>query len=265
MPKKIRFPLKLADGAQARSLEELKEHFDLASVLEHYSSGKLLTWLQDRYIESEAQAVAALDQASPDFQKSLCAIFGVEYVSEEDLEAIQRRQERLARLRAITDDDEFLQNIDQVAFDQEELADLLDEGITTIYLCGAKFLVPVSQKGVTYVGINMPAVHLSGTLPEDMSRAGITCKGCAVDNWPDKEFAEKPGEDFETMPMDQPLPSTSDDPETDDPIELMMRDIRRAEQQYAAKEPLTTSEDNHWWSSLVASTKAMTDRLGKGG
>ena len=252
MPKKIRFPLKLADGAQARSLEELKEHFDLASVLEHYSSGKLLTWLQDRYIESEAQAVAALDQASPDFQKSLCAIFGVECVSEEDLETIQRRQERLARLRAITDDDEFIQNIDQVAFDQEELADLLDEGITTIYLCGAKFLVPVSQKGVTYVGINMPAVHLSGTLPEDMSKTGITCKGCAVDNWPDKD-------------VDQPLPSTSNNPETDDPIELMMQDIRRAEQQYAAKEPLTTSEDNHWWSSISRSTRAMTDRLRKGG
>ena len=47
--KKIRFPLKLADGTQARSLEELKEHFDLASMLEHYSSGKLLIWLQDRY------------------------------------------------------------------------------------------------------------------------------------------------------------------------------------------------------------------------
>ena len=186
MAKKIRFPLKLADGTQARSLEELKEHFDLASVLEHYSSGKLLTWLQDRYIESEAQAVAALDREKPDFQKNLCAIFGVEYVSEEDLEAIQLRQERLAKLRMITDEDEYLQNIDCVAFDQEELADLLDEGITTIYLCGNRFLIPISQKGVTYIGINSPAVHLSGTFPEDMSELGITCKDCTVDNWPAK-------------------------------------------------------------------------------
>ena len=183
MAKKIRFPLKLADGTQARSLEELKEHFDLASVLEHYSSGKLLTWLQDRYIESEAQAVAALDREKPDFQKNLCAIFDVEYVSEEDLEAIQLRQERLAKLRMITDEDEYLQNIDRVAFDQEELADLLDEGITTIYLCGNRFLVPISQKGVTYIGINSPAVHLSGTFSEDTSELGITCKNCAVDNW----------------------------------------------------------------------------------
>lgn len=192
MAKKIRFPLKLEDGTQARSLEELKEHFDLASVLEHYSSGKLLTWLQDRYIESEAQAVAALDKEKPDFQKNLCAIFGVEYVSEEDLEAIQLRQERLAKLRMITDEDEYLQNIDRVAFDQEELADLLDEGITTIYLCGNRFLVPISQKGVTYIGINSPAVHLSGTFPEDISELGITCKDCAVDNCnPDHEQNEE--------------------------------------------------------------------------
>ena len=43
MAKKIRFPLKLAEGAEARTLDELREHFDLQAVLEYYKNGKLLT------------------------------------------------------------------------------------------------------------------------------------------------------------------------------------------------------------------------------
>ena len=137
MAKKIRFPLKLAEGAEVRTLEELREHFDLGAVLEYYKNGKLLTWLEDRYLEGEAEAVRALNEAAPDFQRQLCAVFQVEYTGNEvDLEEIERRQERLKRLRTITDDAEFIQNIDRVAFDQEELADLLDEGATKIYLCG---------------------------------------------------------------------------------------------------------------------------------
>ena len=35
MAKKIRFPLAMADGVQVRTLDELKEHFDLEAVLEY--------------------------------------------------------------------------------------------------------------------------------------------------------------------------------------------------------------------------------------
>ena len=42
MAKKIRFPLEMPDGTQVRTLQDLKEHFDLVSALEYYKSGKLL-------------------------------------------------------------------------------------------------------------------------------------------------------------------------------------------------------------------------------
>ena len=103
MAKKIRFPLELADGTQARTLEDLQEHFDLESVLSYYKNGKLLTWLRDRYLESEAEAVEALDETAVDFQKQFCGIFGAEYTDHSvDLEGIARRQERLAKLRTYT-------------------------------------------------------------------------------------------------------------------------------------------------------------------
>lgn len=72
-----------------------------------------------------------------------------------------------------------------MAFDQEELADLLDDGQKTIYLCGEKFNVPVSQHDIAYIGVNTPIVHLSGTLPEGMESTGITFHNCTVENMPE--------------------------------------------------------------------------------
>lgn len=82
MAKKIRFPLAMADGVQVRTLDELKEHFDLEAVLEYYKSGKLLTWLQDRYLETEAEAIQALDEQAADLPADLCKIFDIEYHGE---------------------------------------------------------------------------------------------------------------------------------------------------------------------------------------
>lgn len=183
MAKKIRFPLSLSDGTQARTLYELKEHFDLESILGHYKSGKLLTWLRDRYEETEADAVETLDESAPDFQQKLCAIFGVEFSgSGVDMDKIAERQRRLEELRKYTDEDEFIQNIDLVAFDQEELIDLLDEGCEKIYLCGKKFTVPASQKNRAYIGINSPKVIISGNVEGDWAERNITFTGCEVEN-----------------------------------------------------------------------------------
>ena len=129
MAKKIRFPLEMPDGTQVRTLQDLKEHFDLVSALEYYKSGKLLTWLQDRYLETEVEAIQSLDESAPDFPEQFCKIFGVAYTgSSVDLEEIARRQEKLAKLRTFTDEPEYIGHVDQVAFDQEDLADLLDNG-----------------------------------------------------------------------------------------------------------------------------------------
>ena len=184
--KKIRFPLEMTDGTQVRSLDELQEHFDLEAVLGYYKSGQLSIWLNDRYLEDEAEAVSALDENAPDFQKQLCAVFGVEFQGEEmDLEEIKLRQERLKRLRQFTDEETYIQHIDQVAFDQEELADLLDDGVETIYLCGENFTVPASQKGKTYIGINQPEIKISGKYKLDSLR--IQFENCSVAQLPQRK------------------------------------------------------------------------------
>jgi TPR repeat protein len=177
MAKKVKFPLMMADGAQVRTLEELREHFDLAAAVGYYTSGKLLTWLRDRYYEGEAEKVAALDISAGDFKKRLCEIFGAAYEDDAadsvDLEAVARRDERLKRLRIFTADDEILAAVDSVAFSQEDLADLLDKDVSPIYLCGELFVIPSSKENVTYIGVNNPKVKP----PEGFFRKGIVFQG----------------------------------------------------------------------------------------
>lgn len=152
--KKIKFALKLKEGVEARNLQELKEFFDLNQTVAYFLDGKLETWLLDRYYEDLAEKINDLDKSDPELRKKLCEIFEVEY--EEDclsIEEIEERNRRIKKLKEITDEEEIIKNVDKVAFCQEELADLLDEGQKTIYLCGTDFHIPASKRGIRYIGV----------------------------------------------------------------------------------------------------------------
>lgn len=191
MAKRIRFPLILDKDAEARNLEELRTNFSLRAVLEYYENGKLLTWLENLYLLDEADQIRELNKEDSDFQRSLCGIFQVEYTRDMDPKVIEQRKKRLERLRAVTDEDGLYRMVDYVAFDQEDLADLLDEGERTIYLCREEgkeftFTIPASCTGITYTGIithsgQRPRVRISGGTLEDMEKFGITVEFCDVE------------------------------------------------------------------------------------
>lgn len=54
MVKKIRFDLKLL-GKNVGTLEELRENFELESILRYYHDGRLEKWLKSRNYSEEAQ------------------------------------------------------------------------------------------------------------------------------------------------------------------------------------------------------------------
>lgn len=149
---KVKIPLIMKNGEKAKDMESLREHFDVQAVVGYFLDGKLSKWLDDRYYEEEAEAVAQLEKDDPQLASKLCSIFGVEYTGGDEMgtEEIMRRKKRLARLRQLTEDEEILRNIDSVAFNQEELAELYDRGVETIYLCAGKFKIPKSKKDLTY-------------------------------------------------------------------------------------------------------------------
>ena len=154
MAKRIKFALKLKDDAEVRTLSELQEYFDIDRIMAYFLSGKLETWLKDRYYDAEADQVQELDKGDPDLSKKLCDIFGVEYLRDAlTPEEIEARNKKIERLKEITDDEKILDKVDSVAFSQEELAGLLDKGLDTIYLCGDDFQIPRGKKNITYIGI----------------------------------------------------------------------------------------------------------------
>ena len=161
----VKFPLEMADGAMARNMNELKANFDAEKLIEHYMSGRLLTWLKSRFYE-EAEAVAALDRSDPELGKKLCGIFGEECADSVDTLSIARRLEKLTKLRRITDSDEILDNVDSVAFDQDELAEIYSRGATKIYLCEGSFDIPKSKRLLDYTVIGGAKVTGLGGVPE---------------------------------------------------------------------------------------------------
>ncbi len=197
MAGKLKFPLKMADGAAVRDPVELKEHFDLASILRYYDDGRLAVWLENCYYDDEARQIKALDPSDPDLKRKLCEILGIQsadvaemnngfrsitdMVKAESISDAREKNRRLNELRKYTDDDAILDAVDRVAFTQEELENLLAEGVQEIYLCGDQFTIPPEtgrgafpalriytlppeQGCYTFIGVNHPTVDIAEKL-----------------------------------------------------------------------------------------------------
>ena len=177
MAKKERFALMMEDGAQVRNIDDLKAHFDVGSVVRDFSSGKLLTWLEDRYYDDEADAIRAINDNDNFLGAKLCKIFGVETPEE-----IERRLQRLNRLKQFTNDEKILSKVDCVAFDQENLADLLDEGVDEIYLCENRFVIPLRMKNKVYIGVGKAVAVIGNKKQKDFAALNIKFKNVAFDN-----------------------------------------------------------------------------------
>ena len=178
MAKTIRFPLEMKDGAQARTLAELKEHWDVEKIVAHFSSGKLMTWLRDRPYENERTQVEALDEKdSEELRQKLSAIFGMKYEAgekvAEDVETVRDRQDRLNRLRQATTDKEILDDVDHAAFNQDDLWDIVGAGAKKVYLVNNTFEISLTDKDMTYIGVGKAIVKIDSEETVDFEELGI--------------------------------------------------------------------------------------------
>lgn len=182
MAKKVKFPLDMCNDIMVRTIEELKENYNAEKVTECFLNGKLLTWLKDRYYDEEAESVKKLSEQANIHNPAakLGEIFGIKVEETVNVEELEIRREKLEKLRAITSDDEILDNVDSVAFSQEDLGDLLDDGADVIYLCGDKFRIPLSVKNVKYIGVNNPAVSIGDKKEDDLEESGISFEKCEL-------------------------------------------------------------------------------------
>ena len=185
MRKKIKLPLEMADGVKVRTLDELKDNWSLEKVVENYLNGRLATWLNDRYYTELAEQVDALDEVQDNtaLQKELCKIFDVDFADEEDIDvdAVNERNRKLDILRQHTADDTVLKNVDIVAFDQEELGDILDSGENVIYLFNNTFSIPLSVKNKKYIGIGKAECLIHSKDVVDFTKLGIEFENVVFD------------------------------------------------------------------------------------
>lgn len=188
MARKPRIPLDMGNDIMVRTIDELKEHYNAEKVTEYFLNGKLFTWLKDRYYDEEAEQVEKLSEQTNLHNPAakLGEIFGIEIKESVNVEELETRREKLEKLRAITSDDEILDNVDSVAFSQEDLGDLLDvakkneEKKKIIYLCGDKFRIPLSVKNIKYIGVNNPAVSIGGKCETNLEESGISFEKCEL-------------------------------------------------------------------------------------
>ena len=88
MAKNIQFPLEMADGAKVRTLEELQEHYDIASVIKYYKDGRLLRWLKANY---EDEIAENLQESENQSLKNIFSVLELPEPSDEDLKNVDLR------------------------------------------------------------------------------------------------------------------------------------------------------------------------------
>lgn len=170
---KIKFSLPLADGTNvSSSIDDLRAHFDIESVTNHFHSGQLAQWLEDRYYDDEAEQIRELDKDAPNLKQQLCAILGVSPALYTDLDTDQQKrlEEKKNLLQEQTSDKSIIAHAPQTAFTQEDLADLLDMGESTIYLCGDAFTIPIRMENRKYIGLlSNPKIKIKANSPHELT------------------------------------------------------------------------------------------------
>ncbi len=164
MKRKIKFPLILKNDIEVRTLEELRENFDLEKIIVYYLDEKLQRWLKDRNYIDELDKIEKINKDNENIGKQLCKIFGV-YVNTKNLNTkkIIKDNERINKLKQYTDDEKWISILDEIVFDQEELnfslanKELLNK---KVYLCGEVFDISDTKKNIEYIGVNNPKVFI---------------------------------------------------------------------------------------------------------
>ena len=181
--------LKLNDK-EIHSLADLRSDVDINQLMAAFLNESLEKWLSDCYYEREADAVARLDHSLlPAVEQQLCAILGIKR-SQNAMTAEQRAiyDRKCAAILRCSSDRELLNHVMETATNQSELAELLNNGCKTIYLCEGAFSVPIRKSGIHYCGIGNPVVETTFTEAQ-YKKAGITFEGITLPAMPDAETA----------------------------------------------------------------------------
>lgn len=207
MAKKPKFSLKMENEIEVRTIKELKDNFSIPKVIGYFKDGRLEKWLRNRFETDIADSVGKLDLHDEDLPKRLCELFDVSYDKEKKKIQSKLKEEffidllKLLEFKSEDYDKAFCERfnilynkevinamrnncrfndiksneafINSVALSQDELCDLINEGLKTIYLFGKSFLIPLEKEGISYIGINQPTVVINSDVLVDWKEKNI--------------------------------------------------------------------------------------------
>ena len=157
MPRVVKFALKTLEGIEIRDVISLKENFCLPMIIYYFQNGKLIRWLRDHYENDLADKLAEITDHDIKACDKICDIFDVN-IDKPMIEKGWEDYQRIERLMACTDNYEYIKNLDDIVFNQEELDEKLIKEGTFVYLCGGYFEIPKDKCNHTFIGINNPKV-----------------------------------------------------------------------------------------------------------
>lgn len=167
MKRHIKFPLFMKNDVPIRTLEELRDNFDIESLLVNYANGKLAIWLRDRYYDDLSEEVAKLNRSSKDFTQKLCELLGIDPKkvvvpkNNVDLNKLSKIYERKKRISQYTSDKTIIENENIVAFDQNELDSLIEKNAKKVYLIGKEYNLPLIGSDLEIIGVDNSTVYIT--------------------------------------------------------------------------------------------------------
>lgn len=167
MKRHIKFPLFMKNDIPIRTLEELRDNFDIESLLVNYANGKLAIWLRDRYYDDLSEEVSKLNKSSKDFSQKLCKLLGIDskkvFVPKNNvnLNQLSEIDKRKKRINQYTSDKTVIENESIVAFDQNQFDSLIGKNVKKVYLIGKEFDLPHISNDLEIIGVDNPTLYIT--------------------------------------------------------------------------------------------------------
>ena len=165
----------MSNGAEVRTLAELKDNFDISSIYMHYKTGRLFTWLKDRDCKEEAMKIETINAGDNIFEQ-LYAAFGIEPAtssSEPDMARLDRMIEIQDELKRLVVEREVFDHLDEVALTQEDLEACIRDGKKHVYLVKGEFDVRELPEEIIYDKIENAILKTNESETDD--KENFTC------------------------------------------------------------------------------------------
>lgn len=194
MAKQIKFPLIMNNGVEVRSIEELRENFDIVATIEYFTIGKLQRWLESNYYDDILKEIENLTGEEEDFSQKLSEAIGVAINGNcfygKDIIRQTKLKEELKRYVS----EKELNDMEHIAESQQDLERFINAGYKKIYLFGKKFTLPKYMKNMECVGINKPVISVEAESREEFRSQNIKVR--------DVEFTDS---EIRKIVIDEPI------------------------------------------------------------